>query len=420
MNKFSFKGCSVKKLFALVCLLLMIPQGFAFRELGTLEKHLHLLKVQNVLIQNNEFIKLAITRKLATNLAAQPELFESEDPTQLIEELERVAKEELQTQSDVRFGEKFKEYFKDLYKETRTTIRTQGIGLGVMFVSIEVGQILGGIILASAGQPQLGATLGALPLNEILLFGTVALKKLLALRKTYESYGGKQNYKAFKQIHREVLDTLNLKGKGGIVIPYAFNNDQELEALSLSHQGFLGKMISRFSPHRHKLDLVTLKRFLKDHDLKDREEIQQILKEEVEDSLKITFIVNELKKDEPKIFQDLRRQFPKNFIQISAFELSADLKNWSLSGLAAENKNEFMNFATNVPQNMRVLDVVKIWAKCLYPVVIDESKGLGYQAYRRMVKALPTMEIKAELSFAESWSSKWNQIFSSYFREALN
>jgi hypothetical protein len=414
------RGVLLKILLALFCFWLSSFSAFALREVNDLEKDLFLMKVQNTIIQNNEFIRLAIANELSKDLTEKPEILLNEDPSELIELIEKVTRKHLAIEQSVRFGEKFREYFIDIGKETRSIIRTQGISIGVMFVVIEASQILGGIALAGTGHPEVGAVIGAFPFNEVLIIGTVALRKVISIRETYKAYGGKENYQFFKRIHKQVSSTLKTKKDKGIVIPYSTNERGQLDALSLSKLGFWSKLVSRMSPRRNKLDLITLKRFLKDNNLKARQEINDILKQDVEDALKITFLVNFIRKNEPVIFEELKFKFRKNFIEVSPFELSSDLVNWSIYGLSAETQAEFVTFAKTVPTQLRVLDAIKIWTKCLFPVVLDESSGLGYRSYRSLVKTLPPLEIASEVHFKESWSENWTKIFSGYFETAFN
>ncbi len=392
---------------------------FALREVSDLEKDLFLMKVQNTIIQNNEFIRLAIANELSSKIAERPEILLNENPAELIELIEHMTKEHLALDKKVRFGEKFKEYFIEIAKESRSIIRTQGISIGVMFVVIEASQILGGLALAGTGHPEVGAVIGAFPFNEVLIIGTVALRKVLSIRQTYKSYGGKENYQFFKKIHKQVASTLKSKKDKGIIVPYSTNERGQFDALSLSQIGFWSKLLSRLSPRRNKLDLITLKRFLKDNDLKSHPEIKSILAQGVEDALKISFVVNYIIKNEPSIFENMKLKFSKSFIEVNPFNLSPDLVEWSLFGLAAQTQKEFLTLSRNVPDNLRVLDAIKIWAKCLYPIVIDDSAGLGYKSYRSLVKNLPKLEISAEVNFDDSWDEKWSKIFSGYFETAF-
>ena len=379
------------------------------------------MKVQSTVIQNNELISQAVTQNLADTLSAKPELITDEDPSQLIEVLEQEFQKQVSTGSKFKIVDEFKDKIHELAAEGRSIIRTQGIGLGVMYISMELGNFIVAAALVSAGHPDLAIAIGAIHYHEFLIMGKVALSKLIKIRKTHLAYGGKEKHRFFKKLHKQVNRSLHLHGKDGMVIAVSKNEDGEFDAISLSKMGFLNKLFSRIYPNRHKLDIVTLKHFLKKQGLKHDESVEHILDEsaDADDWVKIAFIVNHLRKSEPEAFEALKEQFPNSMIEIEPFQISESLKQWSLMGLSSENQEDFIYFSTHVPADIRVIDAIKVWSKCLYPNMLEESKYLGYLSYRYMVKHLSELDIAAEVHFQELWSGDWTARFSRYFMTAF-
>ncbi len=398
----------------------MNSSAFAWKDVSDYEKNLFLMKVQSTVIQNNEFVRQAVMAQLEERLLSKPELITSDDPTALIEEFERIL--ENQTGQKTKFVDGFKDYWKEVYMETRMIIRTQGVGLGVAYIIVEAGHVLSVLAFTALGNPQLAATFGAIPFDEIMLWGKLSLDRVLKFRDTVIAYGGKAEYFRFKKIHHQVKDQLKLRGKRGLVISLGSNKEGDLDGISISGLGKLNrlnKLISLMHPNRHRLDLITLKRFLKKQGLRHDAEVEQYLDLDTEDAIKISMVLNHLQKNHDEVFQELKTQFHKSVVAIEPFTLSESLRKWSLIGLTAETRDEFMQFATQVPMDVRVMDAVKIWSKCLYPQVIEESKGLGYRSYRSMVKNLREMEIASELDWNKNWSTDWGIRFSGYFENAF-
>lgn len=396
-------------------LLFSVP-SFAFKEVPPLEQELFLMKVQSTVIQNNEWIRQAVTEDLAEEFLSKPELITDEDPSKLIEILEREYQKQLSTSSKIKLIDEFKDHIQELAAEARSIVRTQGIGLGVMFISMEIGQFIVAGAVASAGHPEVAAAIGAIHYNEFILMGKGTFSKLLKIRKTIQAYGGKEQYRFFKKLHKRVNRSLHLRGKDGMVIAVSKNESGEFDALSLSKMGFLNRLFSRIYPNREKLDLVTLKHFLKKQGLRHQLEIHQILDDSAEDWAKIAMIVNHLRREAPEAFEELKVRFPQSLIEIEPFQLSESLKQWSLMGLSAENREDILYFSSHVPAGLRVLDVIKVWSKCLFPIVLEEPSHQGYFNYRHMVKRLSGLEIAAEVNFDEMWSSDWAVRFAQYFQ----
>jgi len=349
----------VKNFLFLSVLLFSVP-SFAFKEVPALEQDLFLLKVQSTVIQNNELISQAVTQDLAEVFSSKPELITDEDPSRLIEVLEQEFQKQLSTGARVKIVEEFKEKIHELVAEGRFIIRTQGIGLGVMYISMELGNFIVAAALVSAGHPDLAIAIGAIHYHEFLIMGKVALSKLIKIRKTHLAFSKNSTNKS-------------------------------------------------------------LKHFLKKGGLKHDEKIVGILDEsaDADDWVKIAFIVNHLRKSEPEAFEALKEQFPNSMIEIEPFQISESLKQWSLMGLSSENQEDFIYFSTHVPADIRVIDAIKVWSKCLYPNMLEESKHLGYLSYRYMVKHLSELDIAAEVHFQELWSADWTARFSRYFMTAF-
>jgi hypothetical protein len=384
-----------------------------------MEQSLFLLKVQSTVIQNNELIREALAHDLVEEFVADPELILNEDPTRLIELFQIEFEKHFGNTKKIKIIDEFKDHLIELTHESRSIIRTQGLGLGVLFISMEIGQFIVAGVLAGAGHPEIATAIGAVPYNEMLLFGKVALGKLLKIRQTYQIYGGKENYQFFKNIHKQVKHSLKIHGKDGTVISIASNAEGGIDAISMSRLGFLNKLLSRVLPNRNKLDLVTLKHFLKKNHLKHQLEIESILDEDVEDWVKISFVVNVIQRNHPEIFEDFKNKFSKSLIEIEPFVISDQLQQWSFLAQSAETREDFLYVSSHVPSGLRVLDVIKIWAKCLMPQLLEESRGLGYSSYRYFVKHLSFIEGASEVHFNELWSDAWTQQFNGYFLSAF-
>jgi hypothetical protein len=401
-------------------LLLTSHSAFAWKHVNELDKNLFLMKVQSTVIQNNELIRQAMMDQLTERLVAKPELITGEDPTALIQELESILEKE--TGHKTRFVDGFKDYWTEVYRESRMIMRTQGLGLGIAYVVVEAGHVLSVLAFTALGNPQMAAVFGAIPFDEIMLWGKLSLDRVLKFRENVIAYGGKDQFFHFKQLHKKVKHALKLRGKKGMVIAIAADDDGSLDGVSVTGLGKmdrLNKLISLMHPNRHRLDMVTLKHFLKKQGLRHDESIVGLLDLDAEDPVKIAMIASHLQKNHPEAYEELKTQFTKSMVDVQAFTLSKELQNWSLMGLAADTEDEYLQFAASVPAGIRVIDAVKVWTKCLYPQVIEESKGLGYRSYRSMVKKLRVLEIAAEVNFDQTWSSDWSARFTGYFAEAF-
>lgn len=401
-------------------LLVSSHSAFAWKQVDEVEKNLFLMKVQSTVIQNNELIRQAMMDQLTNVLVAQPELITSEDPTALIQELETIL--EKQTGKKTRFVDGFKDYWKEVYMESRMIMRTQGLGLGIAYVVVEAGHVLSVLAFTAVGNPQMAATFGAIPFDEIMLWGKLSLDRVLKFRETMIAYGGKDQFIHFKQLHKKVKQSLKLRGNKGMVIPVASDVDGGLDGVSVTGLGKmdrLNKLFSLMHPNRHRLDLVTLKHFLKKQGLRHHDPIVALLELDTEDPIKIALVASHLQKNHPDSYEALKAQFTKSIVDVPSFTLSKELQDWSLMGLAAETQQEYLQFASSVPAGLRVMDVVKVWTKCLYPQVVEESTGLGYRSYRSMVKKLRVLEISSEVSWEQTWSSDWSARFTEYFSEAF-
>jgi len=63
--------------------------------------------------------------------------------------------------------------------------------------------------------------------------------------------------------------------------------------------------------------------------------------------------------------------------------------------------------------------VVKIWAKCVVPYLIEESKGLSYASYRSLSKSLMALEIASELTPSKLVDEAWRAEFHDYLQVTL-
>jgi hypothetical protein len=121
----------------------------------------------------------------------------------------------------------------------------------------------------------------------------------------------------------------------------------------------------------------------------------------------------------PNLYAEIQMAFPKSFVIISKFDFSQDLKNWTLAVAHAESKQELEETVPFIPIGARILDVVKIWAKCVVPHLIEDTKGLSISSYQALSKSLMALEISAELNPAKLVDESWRNEFLSYLQTTL-
>lgn len=385
----------------------------------TAQDYEFLAKSQTVIITNTEFIRLDFQKRLVNVLTDRPELLTNEDPTELIQVIEEMSSQGLPNRAKVKLDETVKKLVTNSVKEIRTIIRRHGMTVGIAYAAISLASYGASFVLIAAGQVQAAAIMGAVPFGTIFLVTTVAVKRIIKYQDTIKLYGGKENYKYYSRLNKEVKQKLKLKGKDGLIVPLERFGEDEYVAVSLSQLNILHKILDFVDHDRSKLTLKQLKYFLQRNNGWDKE-MQNISGTQFSEELKIASMLMNLKNKNADLFAKVQTQFPDAFALIPEHEFSQALKEWTLAGFHAQNREELLKSADLIPLHSRVIDILKIWTKCIVFFHIEEGKNLTYKGYRNLSKSVDRLEIEADLHMHNYVDEKWKKDFQEYLRRALN
>lgn len=378
----------------------------------TAQDYKFLADSQSVIIQNTEFIKLDLQKRLVQELTLRPELLTQEDPTELIQVIEELSSQGLPNRAKVKLDENVKKLVVNSVKEIRTIMRRHGMAIGISYAAISLASYGASFIFIAAGQVQAAAVMGAVPFGTIFLVTALAVKRVIKYQDTVKQYGGKENYKYYRQLNKEVKKNLKLKGKDGLIIPLEPFGEDEYTAISLSQLNIIQKFLDLVDHDRSKLTLKQLKYFLQRNEAWDKE-MQNISGTTFAEELKIASVLLNLKNKDLDLFNKVHLQFPDAFLQVAEHDFPAELKAWALAAFHAQNREDLLASASMLPLNVRIIDVLKIWTKCILPFIIEEGKDMTYKGYRNLSKSIDSLNIRAELEALGYVDEKWKKRFNS-------
>jgi hypothetical protein len=397
--------------------LFLLPIGSSFSQ-ENFQDYEFLAKAQTVVIENTQLVSLDFENRLIQVFTERPELLTDEDPTKMIEAIEDLTSQGLPNRMKFKLSEAVRKPVVGLAHEIRTIVRKYGIATGITYATISITSYVVPVLLVAAGQPQLAALITAFPSGSVYLIGVVAFTKVVNHRKMIKLYGGKDQFHYYKKLHKQVNKSLRIKGKGSLIVPMEKNSEAELNALVLNGSNVMNKFLSFIDHKRPKLDMRQLKYFLVRNEAWDQT-LEKIKSTTASDELKTASMLYHIQVSNLELYREIQAAFPKSFIGISSFEFSQELKNWSLAAVHAGTKKELEETVALIPVGVRVLDVVKIWVKCVVPHLIEESKGLPYASYRSLSKSLMALEISAERSPSKIVDEAWRAEFFNYLQAAL-
>jgi len=397
--------------------LFLLPLGNSFSQ-ENFEDYEFLAKAQTVVIENNQLVSLDFENRLIQVFSERPELLTDEDPTKMIEAIEELTSQGLPNRMKFKLSEAVRKPIIGLAHEIRTIVRKYGIATGITYATISIASYVVPVLLVAAGQPQLAALITAFPSGSVYLIGVVAFTKVVDHRKMIKLYGGKDQFQYYKKLHKQVNISLKIKWKGSLIVPMEKTSEAELSALVLNGSNVINKFLSFIDHKRPKLDMKQLKYFLKRNEAWDQT-LEKIKSSTVSDELKTASMLHHIQVSNLDLYRSIQSAFPKSFVGISHFEFPQELKNWSLAAVHAGTKKELEDTIDLIPVGARVLDVVKIWAKCVVPYLIEESKGLSYASYRSLSKSLMALEIASELTPSKLVDEAWRAEFHDYLQVTL-
>ncbi len=396
---------------------LLLSLGNAFSQ-ESIEDYEFLASAQSVVIENTELVNLHFQNKLIQAFVERPELLTDEDPTKLIEAIEELASQGLPNKVKLKFSVAVRKPFIKIAHEVRTIVRKYGLSAGIAYGALTIAGYVVPVILAAVGQPQLAAIIGTIPVASIFLVSMITVSKFIDHGKMVKLYGGKDQFRYYKKLHKEVNKSLHLKGKSSLIVPLEKVSENELKAVVLSSSNFFDKYISLIDHKRSKLDVRQFKYFMDENEAWDAT-LSKIKSSGVSDELKVASMLHYIQVTNPNLYAEIQMAFPKSFVIISKFDFSQDLKNWTLAVAHAESKQELEETVPFIPIGARILDVVKIWAKCVVPHLIEDTKGLSISSYQALSKSLMALEISAELNPAKLVDESWRNEFLSYLQTTL-
>jgi hypothetical protein len=382
----------------------------------TFEDYEFISKAQTVVIENQQFLNQDLQRKVIKILSDRPELLTNEDPTQMLEEL---TSQGLPAKTKVKITGALKNVFVGILHEVRTIVRRYGVVTGIAYGAIEITNQLATVIFIAVARPELAAFSAAFPAGTIFLLSTVAVTNLVKRHQTIKLYGGKENYRYYKHIKDDVKKSLHLSGKDSLIMPLEKNAEEEFTAITMSRMNIFNKTYSMLNHKRKKLDVIQLKYFLKDHNAWDTQ-LENIKSSKASEGLKVASMLHHILTINPTLYKEIETQYEQSFVTIASFEFKQSLKNWSLAAIHVKTKMELLNTADMIPMGVSALDVTKIWAKCIVPHLLEESKGLSFSSYRSFAKSINSVEIKAELTPYKVVDEEWVKAFKLYLSDALN
>ncbi len=403
--------------FLILLFLFLLPLGNSFSQ-ENFDDYEFLAKAQTVVIENNQLVSLDFENRLIQVFSERPELLTDEDPTKLIEAIEELTSQGLPNRVKFKLSEAVRKPVVGLAHEIRTIVRKYGIATGITYATISITSYIVPVLLVAAGQPQLAALITAFPTGSVYLIGVVAFTKVVNHRKMIKLYGGKDQFHYYKKLHKQVNKSLHLKGKGSLIVPMEKITEAEMSALVLNGSNVINKFLSFIDHKRPKLDMKQLKYFLKRNEAWDQT-LEKIKSSTASDELKTASMLYHIQVSNLDLYREIQLAFPKSFIGISDFEFSQELKNWSLAAVHAGTKKELEETIALIPVGVRVLDVVKIWVKCVVPYLIEESKGLPYASYRSLSKSLMALEVSSERAPGRLVDEAWRAEFANYLQSAL-
>jgi hypothetical protein len=397
--------------------LFLLPIGSSFSQ-ENFQDYEFLAKAQTVVIENTQLVSLDFENRLIQVFTERPELLTDEDPTKMIEAIEELTSQGLPNRMKFKLSEAVRKPVVGLAHEIRTIVRKYGIATGITYATISITSYVVPVLLVAAGQPQLAALITAFPSGSVYLIGVVAFTKVVNHRKMIKLYGGKDQFHYYKKLHKQVNKSLRIKGKGSLIVPMEKKSEAEINALVLNGSNVINKFLSFIDHKRPKLDMRQLKYFLVRNEAWDQT-LEKIKSSTASDELKTASMLYHIQISNLELYREIQAAFPQSFIGINSFEFSQELKNWSLAAVHAGTKKELEETVALIPVGVRVLDVVKIWVKCVVPHLIEESKGLPYASYRSLSKSLMALEISAERSPSKLVDEAWRAEFFNYLQAAL-
>lgn len=393
----------------LFLLLFLLSSLTSFAQTTT-QDYAFLAKAQTVIITNSEFLKLDLQKRLVEVLTNRPELLTKEDPTELIQVIEEMSSQGLPYRAKVKLDETVKKIITNSVKEIRNIIRKHGMAVGITYAAISLASYGASFIFIAAGQVQAAAVMSAVPFGTIFLVSFVAVKNVIKYQETIKQYGGKDNYKYYTRLNKEVKKKLKLKGKNGLIIPLEKFGEAEYTAVSLSRLNMLQKVLDFVDHDRSKLTLKQLQYFLQRNNAWDKE-MQNISGTQFSEELKIASILTNIKNKNANLFSQVQTQFPKAFTLAPEHEFDPALKEWALAAFHAQNREELLNSASLIPLHARVIDVLKIWTKVVLPYIIEEGKEMTYKGYRNLSKSIDSLNIQADMEAHKLVTAEWKNMF---------
>lgn len=398
--------------------LLLWSMGTVFSQ-ESYEDYEFLASAQSVVIQNTELLRLDFQNKLVDVLIDRPELLTNDDPTQLIEAIEVLTSQGLPNKVKLKFSQAVRKPIINIAHEIRTIFRKHGPAIGIAYGALSITGYVVPAILVAVGQPQFAAILGSIPIATIFLVTVVSLKKVVNYSKMVKLYGGKENYHYYKRLHKQVNQSLQLKGKNHLIVPVDKISESEYSAVVITNSNIFSKFLSLVHHRRERLDFKQLKYFLDRNEAFD-EILLKIKSSDATEELKLASMLYHIQISNPALYVEIQAAFRKNFIKIPKFEFTQGLKDWSLAAVHSLTKQELEETAYLIPVGSRVLDVVKIWVKCIVPRLIQESKGFSNASYLSLSRSLLTLEIAAEITPAKLVDENWKNDFHIYIQSTLN